>query len=462
MATKLPVIWTNGMNVSPIHFEQHTRFLEHLIYVKTLGISPNNYGILHLEISQELLNESKIGLNYISGISVDGSVFDAPKQDKLPDAIDLKNISINKGIIALNVPISQDKEISSSVENSISNTKYIFTNAIIKSNTYEENAMPSFDKTDKQELSIRQESINVSLGSLRLKLGIFGENLPNYTQIPICKIQEIGQNGKITLDPNFLPTSLNLLAFQPIRTYLSQSINSLHAHKSSISKEMKTTIKSNGLGDFVDILSIMILNKWYAIFSYISKKQILHPEYFYEKMLEFRADMLCLDSNQEEASITSYMHTDLTNTIMPLLEEARILFLRATAQKYIQANIISHGNGFYDCMFNNAEIIRDYEIIFAISASVDVQVILKDFLSQCKIYSKDKIRQLITSQLSGIVATILPSVPLEIPHLNNAVYYKINKQTDSFMVLKDQNTISFYVGSKFPQINIIMWAIPKK
>ena len=87
MAENLKVVWYNGMSVDKIHFEQQERYLERNINLKTISSFSNLYGILDIQISSELLEQGKIGLRSISAIVQDGSVFNAPNEDELPEPL---------------------------------------------------------------------------------------------------------------------------------------------------------------------------------------------------------------------------------------------------------------------------------------------------------------------------------------------------------------------------------------
>ena len=106
MSDKLKVVWYNGMNVDKVHFEQQERYFERNLNLKTVSSFSNLYGVLELEISSELLLQGKIGLNKISCISQDGTIFNAPDQDDLPEPLEISPSELNSAVIVLKLPVS--------------------------------------------------------------------------------------------------------------------------------------------------------------------------------------------------------------------------------------------------------------------------------------------------------------------------------------------------------------------
>ncbi|HEF6292836.1 TPA: type VI secretion system baseplate subunit TssK, partial [Campylobacter jejuni] len=125
MADKLKVAWFNGLNIDKIHFEQQERYLERNINLKTISTFNNLYGIIDLEFSNEMLMQGKIALKRISGIAKDGSIFNAPEQDELPEPLEVNYDSLANSIIVIKIPMGLSSIADISLHNNIPNSKYI-------------------------------------------------------------------------------------------------------------------------------------------------------------------------------------------------------------------------------------------------------------------------------------------------------------------------------------------------
>lgn len=459
MNNNLKVAWYNGMHMDKVHFEQQERYIERLINTKTARSFCNLYGIFEVEFSDDLLNLGKIALTKISGISQDGSVFNAPVDDLLPQALEISH-NITSPIITIKIPINTDSIADISLQNSFPNSKYIATNIPITSKIHDDindNVNSQINQT-MQEMQYIQEKTSIVVGSLRLKLGLLGDKTPNELEIPIGKIKNIHSNKKIELDDKFIPTTLDISNNSFIRTFLEEMLFSIKQHKQILNQIFKGINQTKNTLDFSTYLSLNLLKKYYLIFSYLTNKEKLHPEFLYEKLIDFQADLLAISHN-EDFNFIPYIHNDLSSVFIPLSNNLRILFANITSPKYAMANIIDNGNGFFDCIFDNSSILQNGEIFIAISSTIPMNVLLENFSSQSKIHTQSSIKSIVTSQLRGLNIEPIPSIPSAIPHLSGYAYFKIDKKDPIFASFANQNTISIYLTNNIANPDIKLWAL---
>ncbi|WP_220708460.1 type VI secretion system baseplate subunit TssK, partial [Helicobacter cinaedi] len=110
--------------------------------------------------------------------------------------------------------------------------------------------------------------------------------------------------------------------------------------------------------------------KWFLIFSYLIHKNKLHPEYLYEKLIEFQGELGAFGVENSFLEFIAYQHDNLNETFFPLINNIKILFAKITSPRYSMAKLIDNGNGFYDLLFDNAGILEESELFLAINADV--------------------------------------------------------------------------------------------
>ncbi len=86
------VAWTEGMFIRPQHFQQQDRYFEKLINLKTTALSGYAWGITSLSLDDGALKIGKVLVRECSGIFEDGTPFDMPGTDSLPDALDVSEL----------------------------------------------------------------------------------------------------------------------------------------------------------------------------------------------------------------------------------------------------------------------------------------------------------------------------------------------------------------------------------
>ncbi|EFN0459476.1 type VI secretion system baseplate subunit TssK, partial [Campylobacter jejuni] len=315
------------------------------------------------------------------------------------------------------------------------------------------------DEYELENLTFTQEKKDLLLASLRLKLGILGNSTPDELELPIAKIKNIDINKKIELESDFIPTCLNISKISTIRSFLEEIIFSINQHKKVLSNVFKGIDQTKNTLDFSTFLSLNLLKKWYLIFSHLSKKDKIHPEFLYEKFLEFQGELAAFSNEESFLDFIPYKHDNLYNTFLNMMNNLRLLFSKITSPKYFIAKTSINGNGFYDFIFDNSGILEESEIYFAIRADVTTEYLLNNFKIQSKIHTQSKIKNIVATQLEGLNVDQVPNVPSSIPYLNGYVYYKLDKRDQLFKDFKNESIISMYLTNNIKNPDIIMWAV---
>lgn len=460
MSNSLKVAWINGMNIDRVHFEQQERYIERNINQKTIDVFENLYGIFDIEFQSEMLTQGKIGINRVYGISPDGTIFKAPDEDFLPEPLEIKAGIQSGAVIVLKIPISVDTVADLSIQNSLPDTKYIATHSMVSSKTFDDTSSSMLGDMEDNKLSssYSQEKINVIMASLRLSLGVKGSKSSNEMEIPICRIKSIDLNKNITLDEKFIPTSINIAKLPLIITFLEEMIHATAGHRDTLSETFAGINKASTTIDFETYIALNILKKWNILFSHIKNKSKLHPEYFYEKLLEFQADLLSLDINSNAYEYIRYDHLNIADSIVSIINRVKLLFSHIVAPKYIPAVVYSDG-GIFVCSFDNVSILQESTIYMAVKGECSLELIQTTFKTQSKVGTNAKIRNLISAQLNGLNIEQLTIVPSILPHLNDYVYFKIDKTDSMWQDFKNENSIAIYITQRIPKPDIKMWAV---
>lgn len=463
MADKLKVAWYDGLNVSSVHFEQQERFLQRAIDSKTIEVFSNLYGITTLEFSKEMLIQGKIAITRVEGIAQDGSIFSAPEQDLLPEPLEIHYDSLANSVITLKIPLGIATIADIALRNNLPNTKYIALRSAINSRNYDDESNEILrqigDEYESDNIAFTQEKTSIALASLRLRLGILNNAAPDELEIPIAKIKSIDVNKKIDLEEEFIPTCLNISKIPIIKSFLEENIHSIKQHKNTLTNIFKGIDQTKNTLDFSTYVSLNLLKKWYLIFSYLINKDKLHPEFLYEKLIEFQGDLGAFNEDDTFLEFIKYNHDNLNETFLPLMNNIRILFSRITSPRYTMARLISSKNGFYDFLFDNPSILQEAEIYLAVNADVNHEYLLQNFKTQSKIHTQSKIKDIVATQLRGLNLEQISNIPNAIPYLSGYIYYRFNKRDEVFADFKGENIVSIYITNNIKSPDIKIWAV---
>src|SRR4051794_40711907 len=87
------VSWFDGMHLAPHHFQAQNRYFEESMQFATVSLWPHAYGLLAIRIDANALINGTVSVTHARGIIPDGSLFQMPESDPLPEPRHISEIS---------------------------------------------------------------------------------------------------------------------------------------------------------------------------------------------------------------------------------------------------------------------------------------------------------------------------------------------------------------------------------
>src|SRR5262245_40646641 len=101
------VIWSEGTFLQPQHLQQHDRFYESYVELRTRGLRPHTWGFLQVSLDESLLELGKLAVRSVRGTLPDGTPFDSPARDPLPAPLDIP-ATARDSLVILALPVRQE------------------------------------------------------------------------------------------------------------------------------------------------------------------------------------------------------------------------------------------------------------------------------------------------------------------------------------------------------------------
>src|SRR5688500_14834678 len=99
MSWRTKVVWSEGMLLQPQHLQQSERHADHARHLLLRSTTPYAWGFAELEIDQAALSLGKLALVRAVGVFGDGTVFDMPAVDPLPEPIDIAGTMRDEAVV---------------------------------------------------------------------------------------------------------------------------------------------------------------------------------------------------------------------------------------------------------------------------------------------------------------------------------------------------------------------------
>ena len=97
--------------------------------------------------------------------------------------------------------------------------------------------------------------------------------------------------------------------------------------------------------------------------------------------------------------------------------------------------------------------------MLAVKADMPGEELRGQFPLQAKIGPKEMMKQLVTSQLSGIGLEPLAVAPRQIPFHSGFTYFELDRSSDLWKQLPNSGGLGLHPGGKYPGLELELWAI---
>ena len=437
------VAWSQGMFVQPQHFQQQTRYVENLVRSRCNGIASYDWGIRELRLDSDLLTQGKIAIEKCSGRFDDGTPFDISHAEEGPAVLDVPEIQAVTVYLAL--PLRRNGMIEIDTENS--------QEGLARYQTKEQNVRDSIDNNNNET--------PIQIANLKYRLALENENLGDYSTIAITRIVERTADGKITLDENFVPPSLNCKSAPRIQRYVDELQKLMKHRADSLAGRISDGGRgANSTSEMADFLLLQSINRYEPLLKHLAQAQDVHPEALYQFFLQIAGELTTFTKqNRRPAEYPPYLHTELHQTFTPILNELRQSLSAIMEQAAVQFEIQEKGYGIHVSPISDRALVSNGFFVLAAKASMTTDDLRRHLPQQAKIGPVEKIRELVNLQLPGVPFRAMPAAPRQIPYHSGYTYFELDKNTPLWQQLTKSGGFAFHIGGDFPDLELEFWAV---
>lgn len=445
MPTNNRIIWSEGMFLRPQHFQQHDRFIEGLINNRCMGLQLYNRGFHSLKIDANLLKIGKIALRECEGIFPDGTPFNLPEEDDLPQPKEIPE-DVRNSLIYLAVPLRRSSTVqvdSIAAEESLARYR-------------------TFERDIKDENSGSTENeAPLQLGKLKTRLMLEKEERSGYACLGVARIIEVRSDQNIILDDPYIPANLNCLAMPRLNGFLRELHGLLNTRGDALAGRVAMA-GQGGVAEIADFLLLQIVNRYQPLFEHLSITAGVHPEDFYRSAIQLAAELATFfRPDKRPAKFPPYDHDDLQATFTPVMEELRDLLGKVYEPNAIQIPLSKPKFGIYAAKRPDVNLLQNAVFVLAANAQVPPDALRSHFPQQVKIGPVEEIQQLVNSALPGITIYPLPVAPRQIPFHVGFTYFELNKQSTLWAKMATSGGFAIHIGGSYPGLELEFWAIRK-
>lgn len=428
----------------PQHFQQQDRYIENMVNCRCQAIQSFDWGFYTLTLDRNLLSIGKLGIVECKGVFPDGTPFNLPMDDPLPDPINIPG-DINNEHVYLAIPLKREQSTEADNESNPDDlARYRTLERQIKDNNVGED-----------------KHFHVNVGGLKTLILTQRESLSAYACIGVARIIEAGADQQLRLDDQYIPPSLNCQADTRIRGFLQEIHGLLNTRGEALGGRV-AQVGQGGVSEIADFLMLQLVNRYQPLFEHLLNVAGLHPDQLYRQIVQLTGELSTFfSSGKRPIPFPGYNHDDLHSTFTPVMQELRRLLGQVFEPNAIQIPFSQPKFGVYAAKLPDQQLLDDAIFVLAANAQVPPETLRDRFPPQVTICPVEKIKQYVSSLTSGIAIHPLPVVPRQIPYHAGFTYFELDKSSKQWGELKSSAGFAVHIGGKFPELKLEFWAIRK-
>jgi type VI secretion system protein ImpJ len=419
MKNRHRVVWTQGMFLTPQHFQTQEQFLADAVHFRFDASHYANWGVTALNIDAEALANGLFRLNTCSGVMPDGEPVDVPETDGAPASRTVgDHFPPNRDSLDVYLCIPEIRPRARNVtipaagdSGAPPGTRYLAETRMIPDDNLGEEEKP----------------VQVARRTFRLLFG--DEYRDGFASLRIAQIIR-NAAGVPILNPKFVAPCLNLASSDYLNMLLRRQIEILATKSSTLSAPRRA--RGKVLADFspsetANFWLLHTVNSYLPELKHIWKVRHGHPESAYVAMLRLAGALSTFALEGRPENLPDYDHDDLGRCFTLLDDRIRELMEFLISEKFVPIRLEVSDRFIWSGSVSEDEYFRNTQFFLAVSAKMGVDDLIRKVPQLVKISAQEEIQRLIRNALPGLTLRHTPTPPSAIPMKLDNQYFQINQ-----------------------------------
>jgi len=447
------VLWSEGLFLTPHHFQQWDRHLEAELWQRLRAVQPLCYGFTELKIDEDALAVGDLVVNRCAGIMQDGLPFSSPDADQVPPTRQLSALFDSKGAIfdarrgAISVylaaPLVRPGTRATSPDGQVDGVPTRFRQAGVL--VRDENT------------AANEREVMVARKSLRILLE--GESRDDCTWIKMAEIVR-GASGRIELVPGFIPSALQIRASDRLQLILRRTLETLSARSEELAQQRRNRgagVVEFAISESASFALLQIINGSLPTIRHCHSQPGTHPERAFIELSRLAGTLYTFAGEGHPKDLPLYVHDDLASTFNQLEEQLRGLINVVIPTRAVRIPLKQDKETTFSGDLRSEE--DDYSYYLAATASVRPDKLIKEGPLKAKIAAPEDLDYLVAQSIRGIGMQHLPSPPPELPIYPDWQYFKILTVGEQWKSVQAARRIAFYLPLEFKGLRLELLAV---
>lgn len=425
------VVWTEGMFLSPQHFQQNERYIEHFIREMSCSVHSHCVGLTALNIDRSMLDIGKVSVRRAKGIFPDGTPFDLQQSRML----DIPVTTRNKKVFLV-LPLSRPGAVDTG-----ENLRY----SIVEH--------PVFDTTREHS-----DAVLLDVADMNIELKLEGEDLQGYALLAVAEVSERISEGAVILNQAFIPQSLHFGVSDYLKDNVSDIYTQVQYRANTIAIRLQAENGSKSYQALMrDYLWLQALGTWMPKLYQWNEDSTLSVKSLYLECISMAGQMQGLEG--KIAKTFPVWDQYAPYACFSIVFSELLLLLREIQMDNVTSLIwdtqLFATRRLLRTLITDRSLYHQGRFVLAIASSIGTSRLREEFPSAAKLAGNSDIAGLVRNALSGVPLRHLPYAPSELKSRSDIAYFEVDTSDSLWLELvKKDEPIALHIDERILDIYV--------
>ncbi|RMI27494.1 MAG: type VI secretion system baseplate subunit TssK [Calditrichaeota bacterium] len=446
------VIWYEGMNLEPHHFQQWDRFHQHQLHSRVRSLSLYDWGFAELSIDRDAVTGGQFKLQRCRGITPDGLGFDLPEEAPLPPARDFReafSATRSKLDIYLALPAEHSRGQNCTLNG----------NQAHRETRYRMEEVPRVD----DNTGMDERSIGVGYPNFRLLLE--EESREHYTGLKIAEITRT-PDGNFAVSSEYVPPSLYLDVAAPLINAVRNILGLLVARSNTLmaSRRYQATGQLEiGASDIARFWLLHTVNGFIPLLNHHITVGKYHPVQVFSTLLMLAGQLTTFSTNGQTSltELPAYDHHHPLACFSRLQEYIKGCLGEVVPRtNYVKISLDRRGETAFMGKIDDATLLQDADFYLMATHELPEQQVAESLPRTIRIASPEVINEVLGAATTALPLEYTPRPPAGIPHKPGVQYFHLKKEGYFWETICTSKALVIYLpGGRFPGLQLELIAV---
>lgn len=426
------VVWSEGMYLSPHHFQTQSRYFEDSMAFLAASMWREPWGLLHAELDLKALRNGTASLLHASGIFPDGLAFDLPNSDPAPPIRNLLEVFPSTEAVLplyLTVPRRRDDGFDCDLGTTPNGGRFVRMQRLLRDET---NGM------DEREIELGQKNI---------RLMTEAELSPELLSIPIANVLRDGR-GQLVCDEEFVPACLRISASEPLLLLVRRLLDSIGEKSAAIGRSARRHGRFEAGTAALDVANYWFLHALHcaiAPLQHLVSTRHAHPEDVFLELSRLAGALCTFALDSDPRQLPAYDHRNPGPVFRTL--DAHI---RRHLEIVVPSNTVTLDFHPSEPYIHAADVrdercFRHARWVLGVRSSLGESDLLKLVPRLVKVCSLKFVPELVKRALPGMTLTHLPVPPTALRAEADMQYFAVDTTGPCWEHIQQTRNVGIYI-----------------